>query len=178
MTPGNSTHPALEGVLNFEVPLASLFHCHASIILQLQAFEELPALRTAAAQSLKVAANTLAMFKFAVYGHHADEESELFPAVLRNAAKGQEAERIQAMVQRLTAEHRDIESRWKSLEPMVNAAAKAEPSDLDLKAVQDLVQRYMAHALFEEHQFLPIAEAILARTSNPMAALGIVAARS
>jgi hypothetical protein len=26
------------------------------------------------------------------------------------------------------------------------------------------VQRYIAHALFEEHQFLPIAQAVLSRT--------------
>ena len=173
MTTSNATNPAVEGLVNFEVPLAGFLHCHAGIISQLQAFAELPALQAAAAQSRKVATNTLALFKFAVYGHHADEENELFPLVLRSAAKGQEAERIQVMVQRLTADHREIESRWKKLEPMVNAAARAEPCDLDLKAVQELVRRYMAHALFEEQQFLPIAEAILARNGNPVAALGL-----
>lgn len=84
--------------------------------------------------------------------------------MLRSAAKGEEAEYIQSMVQSLTAEHREIESRWKKLEPLVKAAA--EPSDLDPKAMQDLVQRYMAHALFEEQQFLPIAQAILSRTGH------------
>ena len=172
MSTSNTTHPALDGLGNFEVPLAGFFHCHAGIISHLQAFAELPALHAGAAQSCKVATNMLALFKFAVYGHHADEENELFPAVLRSAAKGEEAERIQTMVRRLTAEHREIESCWKKLEPLVKAAARAEPGDLDLNAVQDLVQRYMAHALFEEQQFLPIAEAILARNGNPMAALG------
>lgn len=169
MTTSNATPPAVEGVVNFEVPLAGFFHCHAGIISQLQAFAELPALQAAAAQSRKVATDTLALFKFSVYGHHADEESELFPAVLRSAADGEEAERIHAMVQRLTAEHREIESCWEKLEPAVKAAANAEPGDLDLdlKAVEDLVQRYMAHALFEEQQFLPTAEAILARNGKP-----------
>ena len=170
MTTSNATHPAVEGMVNFEVPLAGFFHCHAGIISQLQVFAELPALQAAAAQSRKVATDTLAVFKFAVYGHHADEESELFPAVLRSAAEGEEAERIHAMVQRLTAEHREIESCWEKLEPVVKAAANAEPGDLDLKAVEDLVQRYMAHALSEEQQFLPMAEAILARNGKPAAA--------
>ena len=127
----------------------------------MQALAELPAV---AAQSRKAAANTLALFQIAVYGHHADEENELFPAVLRNAAKGEEAERIQSMVQSLTAEHREIESCWKKLEPLVKATAG--PSDLDPKAIQDLVRRYMAHALFEEQQFLPIAQAIFSRTGH------------
>ena len=161
MSMSNVSHPAVEGLVNLEVALAGLSHCHGGIISQLQAFAELPA---AAAQSRKVAANTLALFQFAVYGHHADEENELFPAVLRSAAKGKEAQHIQSMVQSLTAEHREIESRWKKLEPLVKAAA--EPSDLDPKAMQDLAQRYMAHALFEEQQFLPIAEVILSRQGH------------
>ena len=161
MSMSNIPHPAVEGLVNLEVALAGLSHCHGGIISQLQAFAELLAV---AAQSRKVAANTLALFQFAVYGHHADEENELFPAVLRSAAKGKEAQHIQSMVQSLTAEHREIESRWKKLEPLVKAAA--EPSDLDPKAMQDLVQRYMAHALFEEQQFLPIAKAILSRTGH------------
>ena len=163
MSMSNVSHPADEGLVHLEVALAGLSHCHGGIISQLQAFAELPSV---AAQSRKAATNTLALFQFAVYGHHADEENELFPAVLRSAAEGEEAERIHAMVQRLTAEHREIESCWEKLEPAVKAAANAEPGDLDLdlKAVEDLVQRYMAHALFEEQQFLPIAQAILSRT--------------
>ena len=163
MSMSNVSYPAVEGLANLEVPLAGLSHCHGGIISQLQAFAELPA---AAARSRKAAANMLALFQFAVYGHHADEENELFPAVLRSAAKGKEAERLQSMVQSLTAEHREIESRWKKLEPSVKATARAEPGDLNPKAMQDLVQRYMAHVLFEEQQFLPIAKAILARTGH------------
>ena len=163
MSMSNVPHPADEGLVRLEVPLAGLSHCHGGVISQLQAFAELPAV---AAQSCKAAANTLALFQIAVYGHHADEENELFPAVLRSAVKGEEAERLQSMVQRLTAEHREIESRWKKLEPSVKATARAESGDLDPKAMQDLVQRYMAHALFEEQQFLPIAKAILSRTGH------------
>jgi Hemerythrin HHE cation binding domain len=159
MSMSSVPRPAVEGLVNVEIPLVGLSHCHGRVVSQLQAFAELPAV---AAQSRKAAANMLALFQFAVYGHHADEENELFPAVLRSAAKGEEAERLQSMVQRLTAEHREIESRWKKLEPLVKSGA--EPSDLDPKAMQDLVQRYMAHALFEEQQFLPIAQAILSRT--------------
>ncbi|MFZ2293424.1 MAG: hemerythrin domain-containing protein [Polaromonas sp.] len=174
MITSNSTSPAVEGLVNLEVPLAGLSHCHLGIISQLQEFAEMTARVSAqAVQSRKVATNILALFKFAVYGHHADEENELFPAVLRSATQGEEAERILVMVQRLTAEHREIESCWKNLEPELTAASTAEPGDLDLKGVQDLVRRYMAHAFFEEQQFFPLAETILARNGKPMAAPGL-----
>lgn len=165
-------HP-IEGLMKVDAPLADFSRCHLGILSQLNAFAELPALQAAAERSRKVAANTLALFQHAVYTHHSDEENELFPAVLHSAAQGEEADRAQAMVQRLTAEHRLLESRWKKLEPAVKAAAQAKPADLDLEAVEELVQAYQAHAHFEEQQFLPLAETILARNGNHMAALGL-----
>ena len=104
-------------------------------------------MQAAAVQSRNVAENTLALFKDAVYAHPADEESELFPAVVRSAAKGEEADRARAMVLRLTAEHRTIELRWKKMEPAVKTTAKGKPTDLDLDAVGALVRTYLAHTL-------------------------------
>jgi hypothetical protein len=56
---------------------------------------------------------------------------------------------------------------------VVKAAAKAKPGELDLVAVEELVQAFLAHANFEEQQFLPLAETILSRNGNHMAALGL-----
>jgi|GEM_PF-168080 len=166
---------ALEDSVNLEMPRDGISQCHLGIISQLQAFAELSALQATAAQSRSVTSHTLTLFQYAVYGHHADEENTLFPTVLRSAAQGEEAKRIQAMVQRLTAEHREIEALWQKLEPAVRVAAKAdEPGDLDFRAVQELVQAYLAHAHFEEQQFLPLAETILGRNGKHTAALGLL----
>ena len=154
-------------------PLAGFSQCHADILLQLQVFAELPELQATAAHAREVAANTLGLFKVAVYAHHADEERELFPAVLRSAAPGEEASHIGALVQRLTDDHRSIESRWKKLEPAIRATAKGKPASLDSDAVEELVAAYRAHARFEEQEFLPLAERVLDRNSNHMAALGL-----
>lgn len=167
--------PANETPVDLDVPLAGFSQCHLGILSQLQAFEQLPALQAAAAQACTVAHHTLDLFRFAVEGHHADEENELFPAVLRSAAPGDEAEQVQAMVDRLTAEHRTIESCWEKLAPAVTAAAHAQPGELDPAAVHDLVQRYTAHALFEEQSFFPLAVAILTRNGSPVSALGLSA---
>lgn len=173
MTINHVVNHAAEGPVSLEVPLAGLSQCHLGIVSQLQAFAELPALQAAARQSRNMATKTLALFKYAVYGHFADEESELFPALLRSATPGEEADLVESMVRRLTTEHREIESLWKQLEPAVKAVAQEKPANLELEAVEALVQAFVAHANFEELQFLPLAETILARNGNYMATLGL-----
>lgn len=174
--------PYIEGMGTFatthdadasSAPLTSFSHCHEGILSQLLAFGELPTLQAAAARARTVAAQTLVLFREAVLSHHADEENELFPAVLRSAAPDSEADKVRAMVRRLTEEHRMIEARWKSLESAVRTVAKAGAADLDAAAVQELVQAYTAHARFEEEQFLPLAQTILSRNGNHMEALGL-----
>ncbi len=167
------THPATQEPAPPGEPLVSFSQCHLGILSQLRAFEELPALQAAAAQARTIATQTLSLFKDAVYEHHADEENELFPAVLSSAAKGEEADCARAMVQRLTAEHRKIEACWTMLAPSVKNVAKGRPGELDLSAVEELVHAYTAHARFEEEQFLPLAQTILGRNNNHMEALGL-----
>ena len=168
-----TSHPAAHDPDHASEPLTGFSQCHLGILSRLQAFEELPALQAAAAQAKTIATDTLALFQHAVLEHHADEERELFPAVLRSARRGPEAGEVQAMAQRLTAEHRRIEAMWKKLEPVVRAVARSRPVELDLDAVEELVQAYCAHARFEEEHFLPLAETILGRDGNHMKALGL-----
>ena len=168
-----TTHPAMQEPALPGEPLVSFSQCHLGILSQLQAFEELPALQAAAAQARTIATQTLTLFKDAVYEHHADEENELFPAVLHSATRGEEADCARAMVQRLTAEHRQIEACWKMLAPSVKDVAKGRSVELDLSAVEELVHAYTAHARFEEEQFLPLAQTILGRNNKHMEALGL-----
>jgi hypothetical protein len=93
--------------------------------------------------------------------------------VLASATKGDERDKVGAMVTRLTAEHRAIEAAWASIEPGLKAVAKGHETDLDGAAVARLVAAYRAHAGYEEAQFLPLSKAILGRDSNHMAALGM-----
>lgn len=168
-----SASPVGSGSADLSIPLAGFSQCHFGIVSQLQAFIELPALLAAAVQARNIASHTLSLFQYAVASHHADEETELFSAVLRSAAKGEEADKVRALVKRLVADHRKIESIWKDLEPAVKAIAKNQPAELDLEAAEALVQAYLKHARLEEEEFLPLAEAILGRNGNHMAALGL-----
>lgn len=156
-----------------KTPLADFSKCHTGILSQLREFSELPALIATATRARAVAIGTMTLFEHAVLAHHGDEESELFPAVLRWAKPGDEHDRVKAMVRQLTAEHRRIESLWKAQRTAVDAAAHGKPADLSKGATNDLVDAYTAHAQFEEEQFLPLAAVILSRDGDHMASLGM-----
>jgi hemerythrin-like domain-containing protein len=154
-------------------PLNAFRQCHAGILSQLQVLGELPTLAAAGARARTIAADSLALFKHAVISHHAEEEGELFPAALRSAQPGSEHDLVQALVSQLTSEHRAIEALWKRVEPAISATAKGKDAGVDSAVVAELVHTYNAHARFEETQFLPLAETILGRNHNHMAALGM-----
>jgi hemerythrin-like domain-containing protein len=154
-------------------PIEDFSQCHAGILGHLQSLGTLPALLEPATQARKIAADAVGFFRDAVFEHHAEEEKELFPAVLASAAPGEERERVQALVDTLTAEHRKVEAAWSKLEPKLKAVAKGQDSDVAGADIQALVDSYQAHARFEEAVFLPLSQTILGRNSNHLAALGM-----
>jgi hypothetical protein len=154
-------------------PLSEFSLCHAGIVAQLTALTALAAPLDAGVRIREVASGMLALFRGPVPEHHADEEKELFPAVVRSASAGDERNRLQAMVDRLTTEHRVVEALWEELEPAASAAARGKPATLDGAVAADLMQRYLDHAAFEEQTFLPLAKSILGRNGEHMAELGL-----
>lgn len=154
-------------------PIANFSQCHVGIIGHLDALAELPALMAPAQRARKLAQDMLQFFDAVIVEHHAEEESELFPAVLQSVASGEERTRVRTMVERLTAEHRQIEAWWSRIKPQLKHIAKGHDSELDAVAVAQMVKEYHAHAAFEESEFLPLAQDILGRNQNHMAALGM-----
>lgn len=154
-------------------PIDDFSQCHAGIRRQLHELAELPALVEPAARARRIASETLAFFRDAVFEHHADEERELFPAVLASAVKGEEHDKVLAITQALTAEHRSVEAAWSKLEPKLKELAKGHDADVDGAEVAKLVDDYRAHARYEEEVFLPMSQGILGRNDNHLAALGV-----
>jgi len=154
-------------------PIDDFSQCHAGILGHLQALGTLPALLETAVRARQIAADTVGFFRDAMFEHHAEEEKELFPAVLASATPGEERDRVMALVHTLTAEHRKVEAAWAKLEPKLKAVAKGHDSDVDGADIQALVDSYQAHARFEETVFLPLSQTILGRNSNHLAALGL-----
>lgn len=154
-------------------PLDRFSGCHVGILKHLHAMAGLPEQARAAAQARKLAADTIRFFRDVIYQHHVEEERELFRAVLGSAEPGEELQRVEAIVERLTREHRDVEAQWERLEPNLRKMAKGGDVTLDGEAVLALVALYQAHASYEEREFLPLSEVILGRDGKHMAALGL-----
>jgi hemerythrin superfamily protein len=155
-----------------EAPLTSFTRCHLGIVSQLEKSARLPELVDTATRARKTAADTLDLFRNTVLPHHAEEEAELFPAVLA-ACNAAERERVQPIVDRLVAEHRATEALWKQIEPSIRAAAKGTAAEVDAESMEEIVRKLLRHARYEEVVFLPLAERILTRNGDHMAALGL-----
>ncbi len=158
---------------NNNAPIQDFSQCHAGIVKKLNMLGELPALLEPAARASQIAERSLSFFREAIYEHHLDEERELFPMVLEHAEKGVEYDKVKLMVKRLTDEHRELETLWKRIESGLKKVLKGHFEDVNVDEVQRLVRQYLAHAEYEEKEFLPLSQIILGRNSNHMAALGL-----
>jgi len=139
-------------------PIDDFSQCHAGILKKLDQLGELPALLAPAVRAREIAEKSLEFFREAIFEHHLDEERELFPAVIAHAVKGEEFDKVQFMVARLTIEHRDLETAWKRLESGLKLIAKGRDSDIHVADIEQMVSRYRAHAQYEETEFLPLAQ--------------------
>jgi hemerythrin-like domain-containing protein len=159
--------------VNTEAPLSNFNHCHVGILHHMDRLSELPALLGPAMLAQKIATQAVDFFHRGMFAHHQEEERELFPAVLQSAKKGEEHLLADQLVQTLTQDHRALEALWQNIEPALKKVAKGQETALDVQSLQSLVERYSSHADTEEQLFLPLAEKILGRNSNHMAALGL-----
>lgn len=156
-----------------DAPLQDFSRCHEGFVTVLETALGLPEMIATAARSRSCAADMLKMFHDRLLAHHDDEERDLFPAVLRIARPGEEAERARTMVEQLVREHREIAQLWKQLEPAVQAVANGYLPQLDAALLRDLVSRFNEHVRVEEEDFLPFAQQVLARQAEDLAMLGL-----
>lgn len=156
-----------------DAPLQDFSRCHEGFVTVLEASLGLPEMIATAARSRSCAADMLKMFHDSLLAHHDDEERDLFPAVLRVAQPGDEANRARAMVEQLVREHREIAQVWKQLKPAVQAIANGYLPRLDAALLHELVRRFNEHVRSEEEEFLPFAQQVLARQAEDMAMLGL-----
>src|SRR3954470_8344115 len=141
--------PPPEGADAAETPLTSFTRCHLGIVTQLEGTARLPELVDAANHARQMAQTTLDLFRGTILAHHAEEEAELFPAVLQSASL-QERKAVRGMVERLTAEHREVEGLWRRLEPAVRSAARGHRTEVDAEVMEELVRAFLRHARYEE----------------------------
>lgn len=156
--PGHSAPSA-----GFEVPLEMLAACHHRVESQCTTLQRLVAhvATHGSDQDARVAASAvLRYFDTAALDHHADEEVDLFPALIAGAA-GSDATSVQDLIASLKRDHKTLESRWQRLRPALLQIAAGQAQPLLAGDVMPLVALYVQHMAREEAELLPMAARLL-----------------
>ncbi len=147
----------------FEVPLEMLAACHGRIESQcatlIRLAEHLGRVG-ADADAREVAAAIRRYFGTAAVHHHADEEQDLFPALLESMA-GSDAVCIRQLTERLRAEHRHLEAMWAKVDAALQAVEGGNAGVLDPAAAREFSAAYAAHMAVEQTELLPMAAHLL-----------------
>jgi hemerythrin-like domain-containing protein len=156
--PGHSAPTA-----GFEVPLEMLSACHYRIQRQCETLRRLVehlAARGADAEARGAAAAVMRYFDTAGRDHHADEEEDLFPALIESMA-GSDAVCLREITEGLAAEHREIESKWQRVRAALERISAGESGSLASSDVEALAFAYDRHIEREEGEVLPMAARLL-----------------
>lgn len=147
----------------FDEPLEMLRACHGRIEAQCQTLEKLLvhlAQSGCDEQARQAATAVLRYFNTAGRHHHADEEVNLFPALLQSVATPQAAE-MQALVAGLLGEHAEMEQAWARLRAPLLRVSEGKGTDLPPADVADFTGRYRRHIATENSMLLPWADRLL-----------------
>lgn len=156
--PGHSA-PAV----GFEVPLEMLAACHGRVQAQCATLRRLAAhlaRQGADRQAQDAAAALMRYFDTSAVHHHADEEVDLFPALIESMA-GSDAVCLRELTASLAAEHRELEQRWRALHHRLEQVARGVAATLPDDDVHDFIELYERHIAREEAELLPMAGRLL-----------------
>ena len=146
-----------------EVPLEMLAACHVRIQRQCTTLERLAGYlpdHGSDEQARQAAHNIMRYFDTSAIQHHADEEQDLFPALIESMA-GSDAVCIREMIGGLSADHRELESRWRRLRDTLKRIESGETAALSEKDVEAFTGLYRQHIQREEDELLPMAARLL-----------------
>jgi hemerythrin-like domain-containing protein len=156
--PGHSPPTA-----GFEVPLEMLSACHLRIERQCSTLRRLvPHLARYGAdgEARAAAANVMRYFDTSALHHHADEEKDLFPALME-AVAGSDPVCLRELTAGLEAEHRELEARWQRVRAVLERVVAGHGVSLESEDVEALVGLYERHIEREESELLPMAAQLL-----------------
>jgi hemerythrin-like domain-containing protein len=158
ISPPGSTQAA-----GFESPLTMLAECHRRVERQCATLARLAphlAANGSDTAAREAATAVLRYFDTAAPNHHADEEQDLFPALLESMA-GSDAVCLRQIIERLLAEHRTLDRHWTALRRTLQAVAEGRDARLDGADVEAFAALYARHIALEEGELIPMAARLL-----------------
>lgn len=156
---------------SFDEPLEMLDACHGRIQAQIETLgrlaQHLP--RHGADQAARDAAmGVLRYFSVAAPHHHADEEDDLFPALLACDAVrqgGAEAATVRALIERILQDHRQMDrvrdDVLARLQSIISAQSGECGEALPVPLVEQLAALYLKHIDLETRELLPLSKHLL-----------------
>lgn len=147
----------------FDDPIALLRACHIRIQQRcglLDRIIEHLAAHGADEQARGACRQILHYFNTAGIHHHADEEENLFPAML-SACSPQRRKSIARVIDDLNDEHVLMAAAWRALEPQLRAIEAGESAALNAAVVARFQRAYLDHIDKEETQAFDVAQRIL-----------------
>lgn len=147
----------------FEAPLEMLSACHGRVERQCQTLLRLlPHLAANGPDraAREAARNVMRYFDTSARHHHADEEQDLFPALL-GSAPDTELAPLRALIAALQAQHRELEQAWGALRRTLEGISEGTARELDAAEVGRLAGLYRSHIAREEAELLPLAARVL-----------------
>ena len=162
----------------FDEPLEALSACHRRIEKQMSTLTRLQAhiARSGFDDDARAAAAAiLRYFINAAPHHHADEEIDLFPKLLRTAEALSDRARAFELVSHLLVDHREMEASWALVREALEDLQSGEKTGLDSALCKDFMRIYSSHIETEDNQLFPLVARLLSKTD--LETLGIAMAR-
>lgn len=147
----------------FEAPLEILSACHFRIERQCATLRRLVthlAAHGSDGEARVAAASVMRYFDASAKHHHADEEEDLFPALVESMA-GSDPVCLRELTAALADEHRQLEDHWQRVRIVLERVVAGEPASLESEDVEALAGLYERHIEREERELLPIAARLL-----------------
>ena len=148
----------------FDEPLAALAACHRRIEKQMNTLARLQKHigRFGFDKDAQTATDAiLRYFIEAAPNHHADEEIDLFPRVLRAAEALADRSKSFELLSHLLVEHRDMETVWGTVRDALEGLQAGRLTTLDAQLCKEFSRIYATHIDREESQLFPLAARLL-----------------
>ena len=179
MSTASPTPDSSAPLRGIEAPLKTLANCHERGARQCVALRGLVphlAARGADEDAREAAAGVLRYFDKAAQDHYADEEVDLFPALLEAMAAA-DAQCLRATIEGLIAEHRILESAWARVRDELAGVAAGASAQLSAAGVEVLAGHYEEHMAREDEELMPLAARLLGESELARIGLAMGARR-
>jgi hemerythrin-like domain-containing protein len=147
-----------ETLPGFDDPLALLRACHGKIIAHCELIEEIVRALQGGSEGFdtrQAARKAITYFSSSARQHHADEEQDLFPLLIRQSLK------LADLINSLKQEHRTLDELWQAIEPELRRMPEPADADAFIAAASAFCDLNRAHVIRENTDFLPIAQSSL-----------------